>query len=463
MKEIKSLSARTIFMMISTILVNAISLITAPVITRIMSTADFGIFSLFTSWISIFSIICGGQTYGTLNNAKIEYDQKTYPDYCFNVFLISTIGCIFAGGIVLINADFFSGVLHLPQKCLLWLILGAYGTYAINFLSGYLIIEKKAVQNLIVSFIVVLFSTLLSIILIVYIPFFEGYFGRILGYSIIYFIAAVCSVLYFLRFANFKINIGYWKFCLPLSVPLIVHSLSDILMSQSDRIMLMSQKGESVVGVYSFCYTMALPVSVLSGAINSAWTPEYYELMVKKKIDEIKEHYSRQQFIMTAMTCGYMLVAPEAVKILSVKEYWGGISIIPLVVVGYYFSYLYLFPANYEFYSKKTKYIAVSTTMAAIVNIILNFALIPYYGMHGAAVATIISYILLFLAHDIIVRIVLKGYCVKLRFYLKGIIPVAVCFTACNVFAENMIIRWMMGTVIALSIIIKIKKQRAII
>ena len=107
MKEIKSLSARTIFMMISTILVNAISLITAPVFTRIMSTADFGIFSLFTSWISIFSIICGGQTYGTLNNAKIEYDQKTYPDYCFNVFLISTIGCIFAGGIVLINADFF--------------------------------------------------------------------------------------------------------------------------------------------------------------------------------------------------------------------------------------------------------------------------------------------------------------------------------------------------------------------
>ena len=118
-------------------------------------------------------------------------------------------------------------------------------------------------------------------------------------------------------------------------MPLIVHSLSDILMSQSDRIMLMAQKGESVVGVYSFCYTMALPVSVLSGAINSAWTPEYYELMVKKKIDEIKEHYSRQQFIMTAMTCGYMLVAPEAVKILSVKEYWGGISIIPLVVVGY--------------------------------------------------------------------------------------------------------------------------------
>ena len=463
MKEIKSLSTRTIFMMISTILVNAISLITAPVFTRIMSTADFGIFSLFTSWINIFSIICGGQTYGTLNNAKIEYDPKVYLNYCFNVFLISTIGCIFAGGIVLINFDFFSDVLHLPQKCLLWLILGSYGTYAINFLSGYLIIEKKAVQNLIVSLIVVLFSTLLSIILIMHIPLIEGYFGRILGYSIVYFTAAVCCVLYFLKFANLKVNINFWKFCLPLSIPLIVHSLSGILMSQSDRIMLMSQKGESVVGVYSFCYTMALPVSVLSGAINSAWTPEYYELMVQKKVDEIEEHYSRQQFIMTAMTCGYMLVAPEVVKLLSVKEYWKGISIIPLVILGYYFSYLYFFPVNYEFYLKKTKYIAASTTIAAFVNILLNFVLIPLYGMHGAAIATIASYILLFLAHDIIARNVLKGYCVKLRFYLKGIIPVIICFAICNIFVKNMMIRWVMGAVIALNIILKVKKQRAII
>lgn len=151
--------------------------------------------------------------------------------------------------------------------------------------------------------------------------------------------------------------------------------------------MLMSQKGESIVGVYSFCYTMALPVSVLSAAINSAWVPEYYELMVKKKVDEIEEHYSRQHFIMTAMMCGYMLVAPEGVKILSVKDYWEGISIILLVIVGYYFSYLYLFPVNYEFYLKKTKYIAASTTIAAFVNILLNYILIPLFGMHGAAIA----------------------------------------------------------------------------
>ena len=118
-KEVKSLSKRTIIMMIGTLLINGVSLITAPIFTRIMSTADFGIFSVFSSWVSIFSIVFGGQTYGTLNNAKIEYSNEEYPNYCFNAFLISTIQCICAGIILLIMSDVFADAKCFGQRTIL--------------------------------------------------------------------------------------------------------------------------------------------------------------------------------------------------------------------------------------------------------------------------------------------------------------------------------------------------------
>lgn len=460
-KEVKSLSKRTIIMLIGTILINIVSLISAPIFTRIMPTADFGIFAVFSSWINIFSIVFGGQTYGTLNNAKIEYSKDKYANYCFNAFLISTIQFICAGIVLAVIPDVLVITLKLPKESLLWLVLGAYGTYIVTFFSSYLIIEKKVVQNLIVTLFITIMTMGFSIVLIICTSI-EKYLGRILGYSSIYFVAAIFIVIYLLRFSGLHIEMAYWKFCLSLSCPLVMHGLSGILMSQSDRIMLMTQKGESTVGIYSFCYTMALPISVVSGAINSAWTPEYYELMEKKFTDEIKKHYTRQLFLVTAIACGYIMVAPEVVKILAVKEYWEGISIIPLVIVGYYFNFLYYFPVNYEFYHKKTKYIAISTMMAAGINICLNYEMIQRFGMMGAAVATIIAYVFLFLVHDFIARAVIKGYRVKLGFYLKGIIPVLLCFIIYGIFTDNMVIRWFIGGCIAMSIVMKIKKQKVI-
>lgn len=461
-KEVKSLSKRTIIMMIGTVLINIVSFITAPIFTRIMSTADFGIFSVFSSWINIFSIIFGGQTYGTLNNAKIEYSKEKYPNYCFNAFLISTIQCIGAGIILLIMSDILVIFLKLPKECLLWLVLGAYGTYMVTFFSSYLVIEKKVVQNLIITLIIVILTTGLSILLIIFSPI-EGYLGRILGYSCVYFVASVFIAIYLLKFSGLHVNIVYWKFCLTLSGPLVMHGLSGILLSQSDRIMLMAQRGESTAGIYSFCYTIALPISVVSGAVNSAWTPEYYELMKKSSAGEIEKHYARQLFLITAIVCGYIMVAPEVIKVLAVKEYWEGIFIIPLVVVGYYYNFLYFFPANYEFYHKKTKFIAGSTMIAAFINILLNYALIPQYGMLGAAVATIVAYIFLFLVHDFIARMVIKGYSVKWKFYLRGITPVLVSFIIYEVFASNMLVRWLIGGSVAVLIVLKIKKQKAIL
>lgn len=462
LKIIKSLSIRTLLMMVSTILLNAISIITAPIFTRILTTGDFGIYSLYLSWISILAIVFGLQTYGSLNNAKVDFDDKEYENYCANVFLLSMIGSVFWGIFLLIIYPYVEGILGLPKDCRLWLLSGSWGVYMVNFASSYLVIEKKVVQNLLISIAVTLTITFGSIGLILNSAL-EGYYARVLMHGGVYLITGLCIAYYFLGKRKVEIHLSYWKYCLQMTLPLVIHSLSGILLAQSDRIMLMSTKGEEVVGVYSFCYTIALPISVVAGAINSAWTPEYYSLMHMGKDKEIEEHYNRQMFLITGICCGYIMVSPEILKMLSVRDYWEGIGVISLVIISYFFNFLYFFPANYEFYNKKTKYIAGSTVGAAVLNIVLNYFLIPEYGMFGAAIATILAYVMLFFIHDFIARYVVKGYVVKRRFYLKGIAGVGFCYLFYIFFQQCWIIRWGLGALVGMAILWRLKKQKTLI
>lgn len=462
MKKMESLSMRTILMIISTIILNAISIITAPIFTRIMTTADYGTYSLYLSWVSIFSIIFGIQTYGTLNNAKVDFDNKEYLNYCTNIFLLSFIGNVVGGGVFIACYQYVEGIIGLPHDVLPSLIVSSCGVYMVSFVSKYLLIEKKAIQNLLISVIVALVLSVGSIFLILHCAV-RGYFARALVHSGTYLVAGLLIIFYFLSRTRVKIHISYWKYCLQLSLPLVIHNLSGVLLEQSDRIMLKSVAGESVVGIYSFCYTLAMPIVILINAMNSAWTPEYYLLMSADKKTEINQHYKRQMFLTTSICCGYILVVPEALKILATEEYWEGRPIISLVVISYFFRFLYLFPVNYEFYHKKTKYIAASTFVATLINICLNYILIPKYGMYGAAVATIVAYVFLFLIHEFMARKVIKNFEFEKSLYLKGLLIISGCSMLAEGLSEFVIIRWFLGMIIAIILIMRVKREKVLV
>lgn len=456
-----SLSVKMVIVVIGTLIVNAISIITAPIFTRILTVEDYGIFSLFSSWMSILLIIFGGQTYGTLNNAKVDYNEKEYKDYCINAILISTIGFLVLGGITIAGYKYVDFILDLPQKTMPWLVGATFGLCLVNIFSTYLIIEGKVVSNLVLSVTVALSTTLLSIVCILFLLE-EGYQGRVLGYSIPYILVGVFVIFYFVIKGG-TINRRYWSYCLKLSSSLIVHSLAGVLLVQSDRIMLNKMGDETMVGIYSICYTISLPVTVIMNGINSTWVPMFYQIMKTEKKNELELHFRRQMILAVVVTCGYMLVVPEVLKILSTSQYWSGIPILSTIVISCFFNFLYLFPVNYEFYYKKNKYIAISTVVAALLNIILNCILIPELDMKGAAIATVVSYMVLFIIHDIIARKMMKEYQIERSFYIKGILVVVLCFLLNQLLGDYALLRWSIGVAIGVAWILYVKKEGEII
>jgi len=405
---VKSFSIRTLILVTGTMLANGVVFLSAPLFCHIMSASDYGIFSVFLSWVSILAIIFGGQTHGVLNNAKTFFTQEKYADICYHACLLSVISSVIMSILLIIIFPVVQDIFQIPRECVLLLEMSAFGLYMVDFALAYFSVEKKAIHSFVLSFSVVLLVIGLSVLGIITLPF-PSYIGRMSGYTTGYFCVGLGIAACFL-FPLKKCSLECFKYCFGFSGPIVFHNLSEIVLSLSDRIMLAFFLGDDVAGIYSFCYALAMPILVVVDSLNLSWRPEYYRLKRENCLKELSFYFRKQIVIITGVCCCYVLVVNEMVTFLAPAVYWKGSTIIPIVVLGYFFHFLYFFPSNHEFYWGKTKIIAISTVIAAILNVGLNYVMIPRYGINGAAFATLIAYVALYFVHEVVAKFIIKDY-----------------------------------------------------
>lgn len=456
-----SLSFRAIIYVFSKLILQCIVFFSAPVFTRLLTREEYGGVTVYSTCVAFMMIMTGIQTHGTLNNAKVKYSDTEFEEYSSNAMKLSLLVFVVVSGVIYVFRRPLFTVLSVNHNLAAIFMLHSFGYYIVTFLGAYFTARREAVKDLILSVFVSITGVVLSVGLIIYSKY-PGDSARIYGIAIPYLIVGAASLYYFLIYKRSNWNSQYIKFCIPLCLPLIFHNLSGVVLNQSDTLMIDYYRGKTETGIYGFCYSIALPISSIWYALNHAWIPEFYLLMSTGQNEKIQKHSKNYMYLFTSLTCGYMLIASEIVKLLADDKYWEGIEILPYVIAGYYFVFLYSFASNYEFYKRKTKFIALGTFVAAISNILLNIVLIPRIGISGAAIATNLAYIFLFLLHDFIARKVMKGYLYSFKFYLSGIIPVSAVFIICYIAKGHWYIRWCMAFVIGIFLIRRIYRQKAI-
>lgn len=225
------------------------------------------------------------------------------------------------------------------------------------------------------------------------------YYGKILGNALGIFVFAFLSATSIFKKRKPKFNKEYYKYALAISVPAIFYTLSDLILMQSDRIMITSMVGAKETAVYSLVYNIGSILIALYTAINGAWTPWFYQKLAIGETEEIRKIQKKYILLFFAISISVLNVSPEVIKILSPKTYWFGIDYVNLIVISSYLIFIYSFFTTYLMYQKQTVRIAVNTIISATTNIVLNYVLIMRYESVGAAYATILSYTLLFLLH----------------------------------------------------------------
>lgn len=452
------------FNIMSTVLLNGISLITAPLFSRILGDSGYGVLKIYNIWVSVIAILFTLQTQGTLVNARVEYSEEEQKRYQSSTLSLSMLVFLLCSAVVLIFIQPISKLLKLDAVLIVLMLFQAFGTFCVNFLNTKYVYEFKAGRNMVMSLAVTVFTLVLSLILVLQFPPESRYYGRVIANSATYGILGLAACIMILMQGKVFYHREYWKFCIALAIPAVFHNLSDLILGQSDQVMLQHMIDEATVGHYGYAWTFGNMIFIIFGALNKTWCPFFFEEMKQGKRTAMMEKTRNFLELFTILSCGFILLTPEVYHVYASKEYWVSTDIIPLFVSSYYINFLCTFPVNYEYYHKKTKVVAVVTIFSSLVNVVLNYFLIRAVGMAGAALATVLSHGLQLALHYVYCRTLgREDYPFPVRVWMKYALGYAVILAVVYLAADAWLIRWGIGAVLGVYELLRIRKRKVLI
>jgi O-antigen/teichoic acid export membrane protein len=380
-------------------LVKGIGLLTTPFFTRLMSTSDVGSFSNIMSWVGILTIITTFDLYSSIPVARFDFENNIYG-YITSCLIMGTIITSVFYSIAIIFRGVITTYFSIDLKTLHLIFIYCIVYPAIQMLQIHSRMFYKYKASVAITLVSTIFSVLLSLLLVIFMS--DKLWGRTLGYYIPLIIIGIVVYIYFLTKSR-KLSLKYCKYALRISFPLIWHTLSCTILNSGDRIMITYFCGKTDNAFYSIASSSAMIVSVLWASMNNAWSPWAYERMNQKQYSTIRKASIPYSIFFGFVVFAFMLLAPEVILIMGGSKYKEAVPVVPPIMVGYVYQFIYSFYVNIEFYHKKQKYIAFATILATIVNIVLNAIFIPICGYEAAAYTTLVGYIVLFLTHFYIV------------------------------------------------------------
>lgn len=436
-----------LYNILSTVLVAGINFFSIPIFTRMLSTSGYGIVTVYSAWVQICTVFVGLKADGSIGSAIANLDDDVQNGYQFSILVLGLFSFLVILALIFLFKDIVCKLLNMNFDLVLAMALQSFGAFVISLFSMRFIFAKQAQKNLALSVGLSLGTTLLSIILIFFV--FTGndaYKGRVWGLAIPNLFIGLALFFAMVHTAWKQFNIEYWQFCFALSLPLIFHGLSQLVLAQTGRIALQRIYNDSIAGVYGVAVTVVSLLNSVYAALNNAFVPFMYDDLAGKTSWNTKQEHFKNYFILfTLGTISFIFVSPEIVKLMSTSEYWSGILVLPFLIVGQYCIFLYSFPVNFEFFKMKTSTVGIGTVCAALANIVLALWLIPPFEMMGAALATMISYLLLFIFHFCIARYRLGDHHYSARWMLAGLGLVIIAGFLAYPLERLWFIRWTLG------------------
>jgi O-antigen/teichoic acid export membrane protein len=176
------------------------------------------------------------------------------------------------------------------------------------------------------------------------------------------------------------------------SLPLIPHSLAGWAMGLVDRLFLNHFRTAAEVGVYSIAWQIGNLINILTAAVNQAFVPWFFE-----KCEQGEQGRRRVARISEVVVLGYAICAlvvsyftPEVLGVMVSPDFREGWKITPFLAFSFVFGGIYYFFVN-PLFIRRTSLVPLVTLTSAAVGLILNWYLVPRWGMVGASVASLLS------------------------------------------------------------------------
>ena len=415
--------------------------------TGYLTTADYGTADLITPSANLLlSVISMGITDGVFRFAinHVKHRRRIFSIGLYTITL---------GGLLLFAILPLLGLV--PQlHPYLWLIglyimASCYHTLCAQFIRAEGKTALFAVQGMINTLLVIVLNILFLAVL---------HMG-ITGYVLSIVLADVfCALMLFIReklWRQIMLNPGwaYWKEMLLYSIPMIPATVFWWITSVSDRYMVTGFISESANGIYAVSYKLPTILTLVSGIFMEAWQFS----AVSESVGDTREHprfFSRVgcafQAVMFLAAAGITALAKPAVHVLAAPSYFEAWKYVPVLSAAMVFSSLVSFLGSVYMVEKNSMRTFLTAMVGAILNIILNLILIPGpLGIQGAAIATCVSYLVVFLIRAADVR-----RFIPFKLYTLGIIENCLILAVQIVFMVLELPGWIAVQIIGLAVML---------
>ena len=184
------------------------------------------------------------------------------------------------------------------------------------------------------------------------------------------------------------------------SLPLVAMELSSVMLSLGDRVLIQRMLGSEWLGVYSAPYNLCDYIgAVLVTAFTGAVTPMVLRLWADEGETATQKFLQRvfHLYLLFAipMVAGVSAVSEPLLALVASEKYRAGAAIIPWVIGGVALQGLFPVTSAGLQIRKRSGLVLLSILSAAGLNVVLNLLLIPFLGIEGAAIATLLAYALM--------------------------------------------------------------------
>ncbi len=453
---------------VCSILQKCLSFITMPLFTRLLTTEQYGQYSVYTSWSGILTIFLTLYLgYGSFSTAMVKFEDDRRGYVCGVQGVCIGLTAVFLA-LYLPLQNLWNGLFELPTPLVLLMVAEILTGFAITCFYEVNRFEYryKSVVGL------TLLNTVLSpaVALVLVLSSQERGYARIIGYALGNIIIGLCLFLYNTHKGGGKKTFSkkYWKYALTFNIPLIPYYLSQVVFNQSDRIMISHICGTDKAGLYGVAYTLAMILNFVLNAINNAYIPWFYGKIKEGKGEENYPVSNGIAGLMAFLLLAVIALAPEIILIMAGEPYREAMYVVPPVAM----SLLLLFYAqlfiNVEFYYEEKSMLVWGSVGAAVLNIVLNALLIPVFGFVAAGYTTLVSYVAFAGCNYVTLKIMEKRRGIRCDFFdLKALLIIFAVFAALSFTAlalyDRIVIRYSIVAAVLLGLIVFHKKVIAFV
>lgn len=401
LEKFKYFLKHSIIYSISNVATKASGIILLPIYTSYFTVEEFGRLGLVLAIITILiQVVVLGQNQSILKfNNQIEYvDKKKSILYTLSVFVIlaalvfTIIGEFSAPWLAKILGSFedYYSSLRIAIYIIVVSIIN-------NVFQNKLRADEKSVSFTVISLIKLFVLIVATVYLVTSLEL--GINGVLYGQLISEIVTLIIFIPLMLRLMEFKFERNILSESLKFGLPLIFSGLSMTLLNISDRFLIKFLASEEALGLYELGYRVAGILNMfMIMPLSLTLLPVAYKVY-KQPGD--KDYYRK---IMTYAT--YLLVWGALALSIFSKEiielfagsgsYLPSYEVVPVILFAYVFSGMSMISSIGMYLTSKTTYIAIITIVSAAINIFLNYLFIPAYGIMGAAVNTLIAFLVLY-------------------------------------------------------------------